>query len=40
MSDNKTREKELPAHDFPWPKELSQGLAPGLIWAVTVFFMF
>lgn len=40
MSDNKIRDNELPAHDFPWPKELSQGLAPGLIWAVTVFFMF
>ncbi|MBS4031744.1 MAG: tetratricopeptide repeat protein [Clostridiales bacterium] len=40
MSDKDRRDNELPAHDFPWPKELSQGLAPGLIWAVTVFFMF
>lgn len=33
--------KEMSAQSYhlPWPKELSQGLMPGLLWAVTSFVM-
>lgn len=29
-----------PSHELPWPQELSQGLAPGLLWAITSFMLF
>jgi tetratricopeptide (TPR) repeat protein len=28
------------SYELPWPKELSQGMGPGLLWSVTSFFLF
>ncbi|EEG76845.1 tetratricopeptide repeat protein [Dethiobacter alkaliphilus] len=41
MSEEMEQESREPAsYELPWPRELSQGLAPGLLWAVTSFFLF
>lgn len=40
MAKNTAKAGEHIAHELPWPKELSQGLFPGLIWAVMSFFLF
>lgn len=40
MSTDNGQHGNAPSYELPWPKELSQGLLPGLLWAATSFVMF
>lgn len=40
MSKEKGQGEKMLSYELPWPKELSQGMVPGLIWTGMSFMMF